>query len=111
MTALLRGVTGELLPSAAKAAVSGSSPRRRPELHSEQYQGGPRFDRGEDILAAGCSPRHSTVLLCGVACLYERLSDGSRQIIVQYPGDFCDLNRHVLQASTSDVAVGAATEC
>ena len=52
--------------------------------------------RGEDIVAPGGSPRHSTLLLEGVACLYERLPDGNRQIYAfQYPGDFCDLHRHV----------------
>lgn len=70
------------------------------------------FDRGEDIVPAGSSPSHSTVLISGVACLYERLADGRRQIYTfQYPGDFCDLSRHVLQATTSDVTVGAATDC
>ncbi|SEP51501.1 hypothetical protein SAMN02990966_08014, partial [Rhodospirillales bacterium URHD0017] len=29
--------------------------------------------RGEDIIAPGRSPGHSTVLIDGVACLYERL--------------------------------------
>ena len=36
--------------------------------------------RGEDIIAPGRSPRHSTVLIDGVACLYERLHDGTRQM-------------------------------
>ena len=36
--------------------------------------------RGEDIIAPGRSPRHSTLLIEGVACLYERLKDGNRQI-------------------------------
>jgi CRP-like cAMP-binding protein len=52
------------------------------------------------------------VILCGVSCLYDRLNDGGRQIYsFQYPGDFCDLSRHVLQSTTPDVAVGAATDC
>src|SRR6185295_7448779 len=47
--------------------------------------------RGEDIIACGRSPMHSTLLLDGVACLYERLRDGTRQIYAfQYSGDFCD---------------------
>lgn len=68
--------------------------------------------RSEDFVAPGHSPTHSTVLLEGVACLYERLTDGSRQIFAfQYPGDFCDLNRHVLPKSKNEVAVAAITRC
>jgi hypothetical protein len=36
--------------------------------------------RGEDIIAPGRSPRHSTVLIDGVACLYE----GSRTATGRY---------------------------
>ena len=73
---------------------------------------GRRLERGDDILAAGHLPRHSTVLIEGVACLYERLIDGSRQIYsFQYPGDFCDLSRQVLQVTATDLAVAAVTDC
>src|SRR5215831_2181505 len=52
-------------------------------------------NRGEEILGAGTSPTHSTVLLDGIACSYERLADGGRQIHAFWlPGDFCDLYRH-----------------
>src|SRR5262245_26848875 len=68
--------------------------------------------RGEDIIAPGRSPRHSTLLIEGNACLYERLPDGNRQIYAfQYPGDFCDLHRHVLPETNSEVAVAAITDC
>jgi CRP-like cAMP-binding protein len=68
--------------------------------------------RGEDIIAAGRSPRHSTLLLDGVACLYERLQDGNRQIYAfQYSGDFCDLHRHALPETNNEVAVVAMTDC
>lgn len=68
--------------------------------------------RGEDIIALGKSPRHSTVLLEGSACLYERLPDGNRQIYAfQYPGDFCDLHRHMLPETNNEVAVAALTDC
>ena len=68
--------------------------------------------RGEDIIASGRSPMHSTLLLDGVACLYERLQDGTRQIYVfQYSGDFCDLHRHVLREMNNEVAVAAITDC
>jgi CRP-like cAMP-binding protein len=68
--------------------------------------------RGEDIIAPGRSPRHSTVLMEGVACLYERLQDGNRQIYAfQYPGDFCDLHQHVLPETNNEVAVAAITGC
>ena len=68
--------------------------------------------RGEDIIATGRSPGHSTVLIDGVACLYERLQDGNRQIYAfQYPGDFCDLHQHVLPETNNEVAVAAITDC
>ena len=68
--------------------------------------------RGEDIMAPGRSPGHSTVLMEGVACLYERLQDGNRQIYAfQYPGDFCDLHQHVLPETNNEVAVAAIADC
>lgn len=68
--------------------------------------------RGEDIIAPGKSPKHSTLLMEGVACLYERLQDGNRQIYAfQYSGDFCDLHRHVLPETNNEVAVAAMTDC
>jgi CRP-like cAMP-binding protein len=52
------------------------------------------------------------MLLDGVACSYERLPDGNRQIYAfQYPGDFCDLSRHALPKSNNEVAVAALTGC
>lgn len=73
---------------------------------------GSRVIRGEDISTAGSSPRDWAVLIDGVACLYDRLIDGSRQIYsFQYPGDFCDPSRHVLQSSTGGVSVAAVTDC
>jgi CRP-like cAMP-binding protein len=72
----------------------------------------PGTRRGEDIIASGKSSRQSTLLLAGVACLYERLPDGNRQIYAfQYSGDFCDLHRHVLPETNNDVAVAAVTDC
>lgn len=72
----------------------------------------PGTRRGEDIIAPGTSPRHSTLLLEGVACLYERLPDGNRQIYAfQYSGDFCDLHRHALPETNNEVAVAALTDC
>lgn len=71
-----------------------------------------RNNRSEDIISAGRSPRHLAVLLEGIACVYERLTDGTRQIYgFVYAGDFCDLNRHMLPATSNEVAVEAVTEC
>jgi CRP-like cAMP-binding protein len=68
--------------------------------------------RGDDIISPGSAPRHSTVLMEGVACLYERLEDGNRQIYAfQYPGDFCDLHQHILPESNNEIAVAALTDC
>lgn len=68
--------------------------------------------RSEDIIVPGKESRHSTVLIEGVACMYERLSNGSRQIFsFQYSGDFCDLARNVLPVTNNEVAVAAITPC
>jgi CRP-like cAMP-binding protein len=69
-------------------------------------------NRGEEIIGAGTSPTHSTVLLDGIACSYERLEDGGRQIhAFRLPGDFCDLHRHVLPELGDEVAVAALSDC
>lgn len=68
--------------------------------------------RAEHILAPGESPAYSTILLEGVAAVYDRLPDGTRQIYsFKLPGDFCDLNRHMLPAANNEVAVEALTAC
>lgn len=68
--------------------------------------------RADDIIAPGRQSKHSTVLLEGMTCLYERLPDGSRQIIAfQHPGDFCDLSRDMLPGTSREAAVGAMTRC
>jgi CRP-like cAMP-binding protein len=65
-----------------------------------------------EVEACGGSPGRSTVVMEGIACLYQRLADGARHILAfQYPGDFCDLNRHLLPGAVSDVGIGAITHC
>src|SRR5215472_16939036 len=60
--------------------------------------------RGEEIIGGGTSPTYSIVLLDGIACSYERLEDGGRQIhAFQLPGDFLDLHRHILPDLDDDV--------
>src|SRR5262245_31749155 len=62
--------------------------------------------RGEDIVGPGNAAKNFTVLLDGVACSYERLADGNRQIYAfHYPGDFCDLHQRVLPATGNEVVV------
>jgi CRP-like cAMP-binding protein len=71
-----------------------------------------RASRGEDIIGPGDASRFLTVLLNGVACSYERLTNGNRQIYAfQYPGDFCDLSRHALPESNNEAGVAALTDC
>jgi CRP-like cAMP-binding protein len=68
--------------------------------------------RGEDIVGPSSSSKHLTVLLAGIACLYKRIEDGSRQIYAfQYPGDFCDLHRYVLPKPDEGRVVGALVGC
>jgi CRP-like cAMP-binding protein len=71
-----------------------------------------RVRAGLDIIGAGNSAKHLTLLLMGVACWYKRLEDGGRQIYTfQYAGDFCDFYRYVLPERDHSVAVQALTDC
>ena len=71
-----------------------------------------RVSEGEVLIEADASPTYLTVLLDGIACSYETLPDGGRQIhAFQYPGDFCDLQREALQESNGELAVSAVTDC
>jgi len=73
--------------------------------------GKPRaFDRGTDIVSDGSQPRHTTIILSGMACRYKVLRTGKRHILTfQYPGDMTDLYSYVMK--TMDHAVGAITDC
>lgn len=65
---------------------------------------------GSDIVLDGSMPRHTTVVLSGVACRYRLLLNGKRHILTfQYPGDMVDLYSFVLKRM--DHAVGALTDC
>jgi len=66
--------------------------------------------RGGDIVGQGHNRKHVTILLEGIACLYELLKDGRRQIYsFYYRGDFCGL--HGFVESTDEQLVGALTDC
>jgi len=68
--------------------------------------------KGEEIVGADDTPRRLTVLLAGVACLYETLESGERQIYAfYYPGDFCDLHRYVWPEPVAETTVRALTDC
>lgn len=67
--------------------------------------------RGDQIIAPGHSTRYAMVLLEGVAFSYARLLDGHRVISsFLYPGEFCDVARHVLQ-SDLETGMEAITDC
>jgi CRP-like cAMP-binding protein len=69
-----------------------------------------RVAAGADINRAGDSLKHSTVLLAGMACSYERSEDGGRRIhSFHHPGDVCDLHQYVFQERESVVAIQALT--
>jgi CRP-like cAMP-binding protein len=69
-----------------------------------------RVMRGEDIVADGSSPNHTTVLLSGTACRYKVLRKAKRHIYTfQYPGDMIDLYSYVMKLV--DHAVGALSDC
>jgi len=68
------------------------------------------IERGRDIEADGSTPKHSTVILSGVACRYKILKGGRRQILVfQFPGDITDIYSYVLKRL--DHGIGAVTRC
>lgn len=72
----------------------------------------PLFLAGAEIVCAGHSAKHVTLLLSGVVCSYKRLEDGTRQIYsFRYPGDFCDLYRYALPEQDEAAAVQAITDC
>ena len=53
---------------------------------------------GEDIVAEGSRPTHSTLILDGIAARYKVLEDGGRQFTsLQVPGDFVDLHAFLLK--------------
>lgn len=112
MTALMKESRGNFDSLRQKLLRLGVHRESDLNVILSRFRVGPGIGRGEDILAAGTSPKHSTVLLEGIACLYEHLSDGSRQIYsFRYPGDFCDLSRYALRATTTNVAIAAVTDC
>ena len=117
---------GGLLPSNMAALIDVGVPRLlRRKLNSLGFQGESELrclldkmklkgsiPRGKDIVGAGDGPRHLTVLLAGVACLYETLESGERQIYdFYYAGDFCDLHRYVKLEAVAEPAVRALTDC
>ena len=65
-------------------------------------------DPRKDIAHEGESPSMIRLLISGWACRYKDLPDGRRQIVGFFlPGDFCDLNIHML--SELDHSIGALT--
>ena len=71
-----------------------------------------RFVAGADVVRAGDSVKHSSLLLEGTACSYKRHEDGSRSILsFHHAGDFCDLLRYVLPERDGSVGVQALTDC
>jgi CRP-like cAMP-binding protein len=82
------------------------------EQHALQTIVGPskQIKRGEEIIADGSSPTHSTLLLRGLACRYKMLEDGQLHIFAfQYRGDICDIQSFVL--NEVDYAVAALHPC
>jgi CRP-like cAMP-binding protein len=71
-----------------------------------------RIAAGADVIRVGDPIKHSTILLVGMACSYDRNEDGGRSIhVFHHAGDFCDLYRYVLPERDSAVGVQALTDC
>jgi CRP-like cAMP-binding protein len=69
-----------------------------------------RVTRGQDIVADGSTPKHTTVLLSGTACRYKILRKAQRHIFgFQYPGDMIDLYSYVMKLV--DHGIGALSDC
>ena len=61
-----------------------------------------------DLIREGERPDFLYLMIDGWACRYKTLPDGRRQIVAFFvPGDFCDLNVHVLDEM--DHSIGAIT--
>ncbi len=69
-----------------------------------------RFAPGDDIVAVGSRPAHSSLMVDGFAARYKLLSDGGRQITALHvAGDFVDLHAFLLK--TMDHGIVALSPC
>jgi CRP-like cAMP-binding protein len=68
------------------------------------------FSTGDDIVAIGSRPSHSSLLVDGFAARYKMLADGGRQITALHvAGDFVDLHAFLLK--TMDHGIVALSPC
>ena len=62
-------------------------------------------DARRDLVSEGHKPQFVHLVLDGWACRYKQLPDGKRQIVSLFvPGDFCDVNVHILKAMDHSIA-------
>jgi CRP-like cAMP-binding protein len=62
-------------------------------------------DARSDLIAEGDKPRFVHLVLDGWASRYKTLPDGKRQIVGLFvPGDFCDVNVHILKYMDHSIA-------
>jgi CRP-like cAMP-binding protein len=88
----------DALSDAEKALLAGAMSHER------------HFSIGQDIVASGSRPTHSTVIIDGLAARYKVLEDGGRQFTsLQVPGDFVDLHAFLLK--TMDHGIVALSPC
>lgn len=63
-----------------------------------------------DLVREGENPDHVNLILDGLACRYQQLENGNRQITAfLLPGDFCDT--HISLFNEMDHSIGTVTEC
>lgn len=68
------------------------------------------FAPGDDLVADGSRPEHSTLVTSGFTCRYKMLPNGSRQFTaIHLAGDFVDLHSFLLKEM--DHSVGALSHC
>jgi CRP-like cAMP-binding protein len=71
-----------------------------------------RVAAGTNVVRAGDTLKHSTLLFSGMACSYKRSEDGGRTILsFHHAGDFCDLHQYILPERDNAAGVQALTDC
>lgn len=106
MVAQRFSLVGHLVASLERCVRLSEEDRRA----LEQFRGAPvrEAPARHDLASEAQEPAVVRLLLEGWACRYKDLPDGRRQIVgFLVPGDFCDLNVHVLHRM--DHSIGAIT--
>ncbi len=90
---------------ARKLELFGELPPSDRELLDEIVSAPRQVEADTDLIREGERPNHVHVVIQGLACRYQMLEDGKRQITAfLLPGDFCDLHVFILKAMDHNIA-------